>query len=317
MFITNLLIWFILAAAACFFGWLIIRALRSQRWHVRWPGAALSGLITLLLFLVLALGAIGLFKLYMPASKPAQAIQVKATPEMVQRGEHLANVFCTSCHSPSGELPLIGGIDLSRDIPIPIGSLVSVNLTPAGPLKDWTDGEIWRVLREGVDPDGRRLMVMGSTYTRYLSDDDTRALIAYLRSQPPVANETPQPPDQINFLGVLITGAGIVSDLPPVTGMIMAPQKAATAEYGQYILSYQDCRSCHGPDLLGGKNQLTPNGPGLRTVRGMTQSEFIDMMRSGTRPDGRPLQEPMPWKAIGRMDDEELSALYQYLITIP
>jgi mono/diheme cytochrome c family protein len=317
MLLINLLVWLVLAALAALTIWLLIRALRSRRWYIRWPGALISGLFTLLLAALLGLGAVGMYKLYVPAARPVRNIQVRAAPELVQRGQHLADAFCTSCHSPTGELPLIGGVDLAKDIPIPIGSFVSANLTPGGPLKNWTDDQIMNVLRDGVAPDGRRLLVMGSTYTRYLSDADMLALIAYLRSQPAVTNDTPQPPDQPNYLGVLITGAGMVSDLPPVEGSITAPAKAASLEYGKYILSYQDCRSCHGPDLLGGKNQLGPNGPGLRTVRGMTQAQFIGMMRTGTRPDGHQLQEPMPWKAIGRMDDLELSALYQYLVSIP
>jgi len=36
-------------------------------------------------------------------------------------------------------------------------------------------------------------------------------------------------------------------------------------------------------------------------------------MRTGVDPGGHAIQPPMPWKAIGRMDDEELTALYIYL----
>ena len=31
-----------------------------------------------------------------------------------------------------------------------MGVLYATNLTPGGPLKDWTDGEIVRAIREGV-----------------------------------------------------------------------------------------------------------------------------------------------------------------------
>lgn len=315
--VANLVIWLILVVLVVLFIALAARALKNRRWYIRWPGLLLSGLLALITAALVVMGAVGLYKVYVPVNRPVKTIQVNSTPEMVARGQHLANVFCTSCHSPSGDLPLIGGMDLAKDIPMPIGSFVSTNLTPAGPLKGWTDGEIARVLREGIGPDGRRLMAMGSIYTRYLSDEDLMALIAYLRSQPAVVNDTPAPADQPNFVGVLLTGSGIGQELPPVTGSITAPAKAANAEYGRYLVSYQDCRSCHGPDLSGGKNAFTPNGPGLRLVRGMTQDQFISMMRNGVRPDGHQLQLPMPWKLIGRMDDTELSALYQYLISMP
>ena len=317
---VNLLIWLALLALAVFFGWLVKRAWRARSLFVRVPGVLFGGLLTLLAVLLLGIGAVGLYKLYLPAPQPAQAAlreTVQATPEMIQRGEHLASVFCISCHSPNDDLPLVGGVDLSGEIPIPIGSLVSTNLTPAGPLKNYSDADIWRVLREGVGPDGTRRFVMANTYTRYMSDEDLRSLIAYLRSQPAVENAGPATGDRFNFLGVLLVGSGVIPEMPPVTEPIIAPPKAATIEYGEYVLSYQDCRSCHGVDLLGGDGSLGPAGPGLRTVRGMTNEQFITMMRTGTRPDGHVLQPPMPWKAIGRMDDVELSALYQSLINIP
>lgn len=314
---VNLLIWLLLVALAIFCGWLAVRAWRARRWFVRFPGGILASLLTLLLIFVVVLGAIGLYKIYVPVGGVVKDIQVQATPEMVQRGEHFASVFCVDCHSTTGELPLSGGVDLAKDIPIPIGSFVSINLTPAGPLKNWSDGQILRVLREGVSPDGHTLAAMNATNIRYMSDDDLMALIAYLRSQPPDVNPTLQPPDQYNFLGVLVTGAALVPAKEPVTATITTPQKAATAEYGQYILSYMDCRSCHGLDLLGGKNALSPNGPGLRPVRAMTKEQFITMMRTGARPDGHILQAPMPWKTVGRMDDVELEAVYQYLKSIP
>jgi mono/diheme cytochrome c family protein len=317
MVAVNIMIWLALAALAVFLVWLAARAWRSPRWYVRWPGTLLSSLLTLLVVVILYFGAVGMYKLYVPVNSPVQPIQVSASPEMIARGEHLANVFCVSCHSPNGDMPLIGGLDMSGDIPIPLGAMVSVNLTPAGPLKDWSDGEILRALRQGLDRDGRRLMVMNVTNTRFMSDDDLMAVIAYLRNQPAIEHETPLPPDQLNFLGVLFTGAGIIPDPPVVTGPIIAPEKAATVEYGEYILSYQDCRSCHGNDLLGGDSPLGPNAPGLRTVRGMSQDQFIAMMRTGVRPNGLALNPPMPWQAIGRMDDVELAATYQYLISIP
>jgi len=36
--------------------------------------------------------------------------------ENIQRGEHLANSFCTTCHSTTSELPLIGGVDLAMPL---------------------------------------------------------------------------------------------------------------------------------------------------------------------------------------------------------
>ena len=89
-----------------------------------------------------------------------------------------------------------GGVNIGADLPINLGNYYSANLTPAGPLKDWTDGEIFRALRDNVDKDGKRLTFMAGTNVRYISDEDMLAVIAFLRSQEPVASDVPMPLDQ-------------------------------------------------------------------------------------------------------------------------
>lgn len=315
----NVLAWIVMVVAAIVFGWLALRAWRAKSALAKWGGLAGAGLLTLVAALLSVVTAIGLFKAYTPRSAPIPDLQVAGTPEQVARGEHLANTFCAGCHSPTTELPLIGGVDLGADIPIPLGSFVSVNLTPAGPLKDYTDGEIFRILRHGIAPSGRTLVFMSTVRARNLSDEDTQALIAYLRATPAVANDTPYPPDNLSVLGIVMLGAGMLPEgAPPVEGVITAPPKGPTAEYGNYILSYQDCRDCHGEDLRGGvEGQLAPLGPNLSVVKGWNAEGFINTMRTGVTPDGHTLADVMPWRNIGRMDDEELTALYLALAALP
>ena len=99
-------------------------------------------------------------------------------------------------------------MDIGEHFPFPVGSFVSSNLTPAGRLKHWSDGEIFRAIRNGVDANGRWLIVMSYTNAGKLSDDDTQALIAYIRSQPATGEQTANPPDQLNLLGAIMLGAG-------------------------------------------------------------------------------------------------------------
>jgi hypothetical protein len=40
-------------------------------------------------------------------------------------------------------------------------------------------------------------------------------------------------------------------------------------------------------------------------------------MRIGIDPAGHELSEQMPWRPIGKMDDEELRAVHGYLIHLP
>lgn len=103
---------------------------------------------------------------------------------------------------------------------------MSANLTPAGRLADYTDGEIMRVLREGVDKDRRPLIMMGIVRVRHMSDEDLEAVIAYLRSQPAVENDVPLPLDQPTFLAAIMGGAGLLPPpQPPVQGPIVAPPR--------------------------------------------------------------------------------------------
>ncbi|MFZ3327312.1 MAG: c-type cytochrome, partial [Methylocella sp.] len=163
------------------------------------------------------------------------------------------------------------------------------------------------------------LTVMSYTNAGKLSDDDIQALIAYIRSQPAAGQETVNPPDQLNLLGVIMLGAGMLPGSKPVfTGVITAPPKGPTVQYGEYILSYQDCRECHGANLAGGmEGQLGPIGPDLNLVKEWKLEEFIATMRTGTDPGGHELSKQMPWRPIGKMDDEELVAVYKYLTHLP
>ncbi|HEX7976740.1 MAG TPA: cytochrome c [Anaerolineales bacterium] len=315
--VGNILSWLLLVAVTVFFIWLVTRAWKSRRWYVKWPGVLLSGLLALLLTVFSVVALIGLVKIYTPAGTAVQEVKVAGTPEQIQRGQHLADAFCVECHSTTGQLPMIGGRDLSGDLGIPIGKFVSVNLTPGGPLKDWSDGEILRVLREGVDRDGRKLLVMGAANVRYMSDEDIQSVIAYLRSQPAVDNPTLNPPDQPTLLGLVVAGAGLIPALPPVTGSVSAPPRGETVNYGKYVLSFQDCYGCHGADLKGGTSALLPKGPNLRVVKGWSRDQFIATLRTGVDPGGHALQPPMPWKSIGRLDDTELGAAYQFIASLP
>ena len=70
--------------------------------------------------------------------------------------------------------------------------------------------------------------------------------------------------------------------------------------------------------MTGGvQGQLGPFGPDLNLVRDWRLAEFITTMRTGIDPKGRELSGQMPWRPIGRMDDEELAAVYEYLTHLP
>src|SRR5262249_43778105 len=162
-------------------------------------------------------------------------------------------------------------------------------------------------------------VLMSYPHAGSMSDDDTLAVIAYIRSVPAAGERTPDPPDQLNLLGLAMLGAGALpSGKPIITTSVTAPPKSPTRQFGEYILSYQDCRECHGARLTGGMpGQMGPLGPDLNVVRDWTLGQFIATMRTGIDPNGVELSNQMPWRPIGRMDNEELAAVYEYLTHLP
>lgn len=310
--ITNIALICALVLGSVLFFWLATRAFRLRNPGARWALTVLAALPGVMLVLVVGVVVFGYTTMYLPRSASPIELDFVSTPATIARGEHIARTTCVACHSSNGELPLSGGIDIGTHSPAPIGTIIPPNLTPGWVLKDWSDTEIAQALRNGQHKNGRPLFVM-PTALRNLSDDDIVALVAYLRSQPAVKNDTPEPV-LTPLVAALVTAGVVEVGAPPVVGSVAAPPKQANAAYGEYVLSYQDCQSCHGPDLNGMPAGLTPATPSVRgALRAWAVEQFIQTMRTGVDPSGHHIQDPMPWQMIGAMDDEELTALYRYL----
>ncbi len=247
-------------------------------------------------------------------------VAIDGSAEQVERGRYLASTRgCQGCHGES-----LGGhvvIDAG-----PIGRIVAPNLTPGGLGPKLTAVSIEHAVRHAVAHDGRPLVFMPAPDWAQMSDDDVAALAAYVKSVPAVAE---QPPAQT--VGPLARVLWLFGKFPllPADGIPhdvvshAAPPKAATAEYGKYVV--QICTTCHGPGFSGGHVPGTPpdfkdaanitrDATGLAT---WTADDFRNALRTGKRPDGSAIDEFMPWKELGRMDDVEIEAMWAYLATVP
>lgn len=95
-------------------------------------------------------------------------------------GQHLAQLACMGCHSPN----LSGGVIEGGDPSWPPAS----NITRGGAIKDYSEADFFRALREGVRPGGNAINpAMPTRYTRNMSDVEIKALWEYLNSVPPAA----------------------------------------------------------------------------------------------------------------------------------
>jgi mono/diheme cytochrome c family protein len=295
--------------------WLAFRARRARKRVVMWVGLVLSSLVALAGAVAAGVALRGYYRInYPPHRGTAPDIQVAGTPDQVARGARFG-AFCAGCHSPDGKPPLVGQ-DFTAGGP-PFGTLWAPNLTPAGEIGHWSDGEVIRAIREGVHQSGRALVIMPSAVFRHLSDADAEAIVAYLRSQPAAGRNTP--PTRLNVLAAFLLGAGIAptSAQPPVTHPIVAPAEGVSAEHGKYLVSVLACRLCHGENLTGGKpgGPGPPAGPNLTVI--LTKwavEDFIHTMRVGVDPYNHTLAEGMPWKAISAFaSDTDLKAMFVYL----
>ncbi len=296
---------------------------------LRWFGIGLGSLAALLLLLTAALAVFAEVKFKQKfADRPLYPIQADTSPEGLARGEYLVRsvMGCADCHAGGqGLWPPAGYSQEIRQGPIYV--LTSVpNLTPDAEtgLGDWSDAEIARAIREGVDKDGFELESMPSANYYNLSDADAAAIIGYLRSLEPVRSPLPEvqanlPAKMLSALGVL----GLPSVGEPIRSARQTPERGSS-EYGAYLVSLGGCRDCHGDGLSGGAVPFAgpeiPYAPNLTSnsqLSRWTEAEFLNLMRQGVNPVGHTLHEVMPWKVYGQMSDEDLAAIFHYLRALP
>ncbi len=289
-----------------------------------------------------------------PRAQPPSTESVAATPVRLARGSYLAQhvLLCSECHSdrdwtiysaPSvlptgaGRTDCLGGgqamAGLAADFP---GAICFPNITAdwASGVGAWTDGELLRAVREGVDRDGHALFpIMPYFIFRSLSEEDARSLVVWIRNLPAVSR--PQAAKHVNFPVNLF-----IRLVPqPMTAKVPEPDPTNSVAYGKYLATIGRCGFCHSPRegqstepipgrLYAGGNEfrgpfgirlssnLTPDPSGLGRT---TREEFIALFRRHAVPERvSPEQNTiMAWSAYAGMTDADLGAVYDYLRTVP
>src|SRR5580658_8088641 len=124
----------------------------------------------------------------------ALASPALADDAQLKRGKYLVAISgCSDCHTPGGLLGqpdmarYLGGSDVGFAIP-GVGIYLGSNLTPDNDtgLGAWSSDQIISALRTGKRPDGRMLSeVMPFPSFAHLTDEDAKAIVAFLKSLPP------------------------------------------------------------------------------------------------------------------------------------
>ena len=281
---------------------------------------------------ILALAALGL-AVGVPVGRGA------AADDLVARGAYLTRIAgCFSCHTDvaHGGQPLAGG----RALATPFGTFYSPNITSDREtgIGAWTDAQFRRALRQGVRPDGANYFpVFPYPSFTNITDDDLAAMLAYLKSRPPVrqANKAHEVGFPFSWRW-LQTGWKLLFFRP---GPFSPPHGANAAETrGAYLITaLAHCGECHTPrNALGAMRPSlflagTPDGPDGALVPNITQDkktgigewtkdDVVELLATGTTPEQSTVKGAMReaiQDGLKLMTDADRAAVADYLLALP
>lgn len=285
---------------------------------LKWAGIILGLLLLCLGATVLYLNHAAKSRLGKKYEVQPKTIVIPGDSASIATGKQWADVLCRGCHGAN-----LAGTKFFDEPDL--GLICAPNITPGGVAKNYTDLDWDRALRHGVGKDGQPLLIMPSENFKYMSDEHVGQVIAYLKTVAPV-EQTWEPRRTTLFANLLIQlgvfGGLNVETIDHKSPSHSAPKRVATAEYGNYLVRITGCRVCHGEQLNGGKppEPGAPLGPNLTPGGSLAKwdaSGFVHTMRTGVTPFGKELNVAMPWKDMNHYDDDQLQAIYAYLMSLP
>lgn len=227
------------------------------------------------------------------------------------RGAHLVNAvsLCSRCHAGD-----FGGQVMADNL---VFRAAAPNLTRGvgGRPATWSEADWNRAIRHGLGGQGNSLLVMPADAYNQMSDEDLRAIVAYLRSVKPVDRTVP--PSQMKLFGRMLMAAGALDEIAAerIQHLVRAPESTDPTD-GAYLSRIAGCTFCHQADFRGRTEPVGPPGapipPSIRDLasRGWTLADFSRAVRQGRRPDHSEINKFMPWSAYAGMTDAEIAALW-------
>lgn len=160
-----------------------------------------------LVFVLVGLSVTAALRQHLTYEAPYPNIKASTDTAIIAKGKQLVLVQkgCVHCHSPinnidsvlkQGAEPSLAG---ARRMDTPFGVFFTPNITPDEKtgIGNLSDAEFARMLRYGVKKDGEAVLPFMQGMN--LSNEEITAIISYLRTLKPVANEVPH--HQWNLLG--------------------------------------------------------------------------------------------------------------------
>jgi mono/diheme cytochrome c family protein len=237
---------------------------------------------------ILAVAFLGIAGLLLLSQRPViDAIERPAperfSSESIAQGEALAAAaHCASCHTRPGGQPFAGGYGVNT----PFGVIYGTNITPDAEtgIGTWSLEAFERAMREGVARDGSHLFPAFPYYAyTKLSDDDVKALYAYLMTRPASAATVPANTLPFPFkIRALQEGWKILF----FKGGRFEANHSKSAEWnrGAYLAeALSDCSACHTP-----RNSFGAEKPGS-AYAGAPIDGWIAPALNETNPS------PVPW----------------------
>ena len=258
-----------------------VPAFAQPGWVARWGWSQWTGL-------AMAVFTAGAALVGWRVALPTASVSPRAfSAAQIDKGAQLAALGnCVSCHTADQGMPLAGG----RPFETPYGTVYSTNLTPdpSTGIGLWSYEAFARAMREGVSRDGHALYpVFPYTAFARLSEDDMTALYAWVMSQTPRSQTTPE----ANMVGGL--------NLRPVLSVWNAlfhhdrqdrydSSQSAAWNRGEYLVNgVAHCGACHTPRHAGGAEQKG---------RAYLQGAWVHGWHAPSLTSSN--ASPMPWREV-------------------
>lgn len=116
--------------------------------------------------------------------------------------------------------------------------------------------------------------------------------------------------------GPILDSSRLFSGFPSEKGIPTLSE--ALAKDQNWVKMSQDVTAFAGPWGMTFAANLTPDE--ATGIGNWTEDVFIKTLRTGKhlgQEGGRPVMPPMPWEMVAKMTDEDLSAVYSYLMSLP